>query len=1214
MLKNLLFIILYLMVFSVAFSQGSLTLKHLSTHFTDVFDEGAAEIATYDAGSKRLFYTNANANSIGVLDITNPASIVSVDTLSMAAYGAGVTSVDAYNGVVAAAVFAAAVDGKGKVLFIQASNGNILKEVEVGFLPDMLTFTHDGSKLLVANEGQPNDDYTIDPVGSVSIIDLSNGVANASVTDVTFEAFNDKKAYIINKGIRIFGPNASVAQDLEPEYITIISDNSKAYVSMQENNALAVIDIAQAKVLDLLPLGFKDHSKGQPTLKQFFLNELVPDWPTLGTPGYGGGQDPVLLGGFSGMYYDAAQSTADKYVFYLIPDRGPNDEAITRTTVTPVAPQSLRPYKLPNFQTRFVKISLDVPTGKVSLDEQILLKQADGTPLTGKGNVPGKDEVPVTYSDPNTPFGDTSFLGNNGVAYHLLEYDQFSGDLEGIFRDKQGNFWTGDENRPAIDRYSPGGVLLNRYIPQGTKAQVLTEGIFFSEYGEGTSNNKYLEIFNAGKQPVNLSDYLLVNCSNGCESEGVFEFDNSAVWQNKTLASGDVFVIAHPSAQPNILAKADTTFTFLSNGNDWYAILKKADSTLVDQIGLPVSAAPAGGWDVAGVTEATKDRTMIRKHYILKGNTDWQASAGQDSVRSEWLVKAQPTIDYVSPTLGTHMEYGEETLPPVYIKRWSNRGFEAIAYDSLNNIVYAFIQSPIENPNNSVRNKTDVLRILGISAEDGTPVNEYVYLLDRNKEAGFSLDRVDKIGDAVYTGNGKFLVLERDSGTPSQGRVAQKFVFEIDITHATNILGTDLSNKTTSSGANDKTLEMMSADDLAAAGIRPAFKHKVLNLPSLGYTPSDKAEGITLLPDGSIAVINDNDFGIAGAGVSDISSLGIITFGNNNGLDASDRDNAVNIARHPVLGMYMPDAIASFTFEGRTFIATANEGDSRDYDGFSEESRVSGITLDTTVFPNAAALQGNAVLGRLTVTKATGDIDDDTDHDRIYAFGSRSFSIFDEYGNLVYDSGDDFEQITSALFPADFNSDNAENGSFDNRSDNKGVEPEAIAVINYKDRVYALIGFERLGGVMMYDITYPYAPFYVSYTSTRDFMAEVTSRAAGDLGVEGITYIPAEESPNGMALVVTSNEVSGTVSIFTLDEVVGTKNRNEQAIQWSVFPNPAGSDLYTTHISDFVVFNMMGQRQMTASQTNHIQIGNLPAGIYVVTDMQLGVSKTFVKK
>ena len=259
-----------------------------------------------------------------------------------------------------------------------------------------------------------------------------------------------------------------------------------------------------------------------------------------------------------------------------------------------------------------------------------------------------------------------------------------------------------------------------------------------------------------------------------------------------------------------------------------------------------------------------------------------------------------------------------------------------------------------------------------------------------------------------------------------------------------------------------------------------------------------------------------------------------------NALDASDREMSsslgkINIAQWPVQGMYMPDAISSYNYRGDTFIVTANEGDSRDYAGYSEEARVKDLTLDPTVFPNAADLKRDAQIGRLKTTKANGDTDGDGDVDVIYTYGGRSFSIRNSRGELVFDSGSDFETRLAALLPGQFNSSHDSNSSFDSRSDDKGPEPEGVALGNIRDRIYAFIGLERIGGIMVYDVTNPYAPEYVTYINNRNFSVAANTAAAGDLGPEGLTFIPVGKSPINKPLLVVGNEVSGTTTIFQID-------------------------------------------------------------------------------
>jgi hypothetical protein len=174
----------------------------------------------------------------------------------------------------------------------------------------------------------------------------------------------------------------------------------------------------------------------------------------------------------------------------------------------------------------------------------------------------------------------------------------------------------------------------------------------------------------------------------------------------------------------------------------------------------------------------------------------------------------------------------------------------------------------------------------------------------------------------VYAGAGRFFVLERDSSTPDQPNIGHKYIFEIDITLATNLLENGAPTP-----VEGKTWEQHSAEDLNAQGVMPVWKRKVTNLPTLGYLPSDKAEGLALMENGSLAVANDNDF--TQAGFPDLT-LGIIHFGKNNAMDASDRDDGIHITNWPTLGMYMPDTIGSYKYGEEIFLVTANEGDSRD--------------------------------------------------------------------------------------------------------------------------------------------------------------------------------------------------------------------------------------------------------------------------------------------
>lgn len=258
-----------------------------------------------------------------------------------------------------------------------------------------------------------------------------------------------------------------------------------------------------------------------------------------------------------------------------------------------------------------------------------------------------------------------------------------------------------------------------------------------------------------------------------------------------------------------------------------------------------------------------------------------------------------------------------------------------------------------------------------------------------------------------------------------------------------------------------------------------------------------------------------------------------------NALDASNKDNAINIQTWPVKGMYQPDAIATYEVNGKTYLVTANEGDSRDYDGFSEEKRVKELTLGNGLLKPNAFLQEDDQLGRLKITTAppAGKRSHKSDHvyTQLFSYGARSFSVWDSEGSLLFDSGDDFEQIVSIEIPDFFNANNDDN-EFDNRSDDKGPEPEGLTLGEIGGRTYAFIGLERVGGIMVYDVTDPVSPTFVEYVNNRDFTEDPETGSPKDLGPEGLLFIPGTASPSEQPLLVVANEVSGTTTIYAISD------------------------------------------------------------------------------
>jgi len=170
---------------------------------------GAAEITAFDEKTNRLFAVNNSAvNKIDVIDITNPAAPKLVGSISMQPYGGLVNSVDVRDGKLAAAIESINKQANGKVVVFDTETLRPLKTILVGALPDMVTYSKDGNFILTANEGEPNDSYTDDPIGSVSIINVKN---NYSVSNIDFAGFAGKLAELSSKGFRVFGPGLSLA-------------------------------------------------------------------------------------------------------------------------------------------------------------------------------------------------------------------------------------------------------------------------------------------------------------------------------------------------------------------------------------------------------------------------------------------------------------------------------------------------------------------------------------------------------------------------------------------------------------------------------------------------------------------------------------------------------------------------------------------------------------------------------------------------------------------------------------------------------------------------------------------------------------------------------------------------------------------------------------------------------------------------------------------
>ena len=378
----------------------------------------------------------------------------------------------------------------------------------------------------------------------------------------------------------------------------------------------------------------------------------------------------------------------------------------------------------------------------------------------------------------------------------------------------------------------------------------------------------------------------------------------------------------------------------------------------------------------------------------------------------------------------------------------------------------------------------------------------------------------------TFTPNGDFLLVANE-GQPTQDYLVdpEGSVSLIDLRGGVGAaVVTDIGFSAFNTATLDSSIRIFGPGANVAQDLEPE---------DIAVSHDSKTAWVTLQENNAIATIDLKTrqvTALKGLGFKDHSVDG-------QGLDAS-KDSAALVKNWPVFGVYMPDAIATLRAGNQTLLVTANEGDVREYDGLNaagrEDVEIEDIALDPTAFPDAVNLKNSAVgIGKLKVTSFNGDTDGDADYDELYSFGARSFSIWSTAGQLVFDSGDDLEEITKAAYPNNFNASNT-NNTLDDRSDDKGPEPEGVTVALLFGRTYIFVMLERIGGIVVYEAGNPAAPTFVQYINTRNFGAPGNTAAAGDRGAEAARVVPAELSPNGKPLLIVSNEVSGSLRVFEI--------------------------------------------------------------------------------
>jgi hypothetical protein len=1107
----------------------AVSLNHIGS-----FNVGAvAEIVAYDPISQRLFTSNSEDNQLEIVDFSDPANPSSITSVGLNVFGGGINSVDVNNGVVAVAVEGNDTGVAGKVLFFD-TNGTFINSVEVGFLPDMLLFSPDGTRLLTANEGEPNDDYTVDPVGSVSIIDLTPGINNLSNTDVTtvdLSVFNGQEAALTEAGVRLFGPGASVAQDLEPEYIAISQDGTTAFASCQENNAVILIDIASGTATDILPLGYKDWSAEGIVLDAsnespdvFFAN-----WPILGmyqpdavTTFSVGGQE-YLITANEGDARDYDGFTEEFRVgdeeIQLDPDAFPHaaylkeDVLLGRLRITAANGDTdgdgdydeLYAYGGRSFSI------WNASTGELVYDsgsELELITAAD--PVFGAiFNTTDDENEFKNRSDDKGPEPEAVTVGMvNGKPYGFIALERIGGIMV---------YDLSDPTTPQFIQYintrtvaTEGGDLAPEDVifipaedsPNGTNMLVASY--------EVSGTLAAFEIQSASTVSF-ATESAIVEEGSGLVSFPIIVEQVGALTGTATI---DV-IAASTAADGEDYVLTSTTINFEANDNtDQLIELDILDNTdlggryLILEINQEAST--------VGIGE--NGRFIL----LIQDNDDIAPVASSDPyVQLNHL----GSFDLGGDSVAEIVAYDGESKR-LFVTNSENNTIEAINYSDPANLTVDFTLF-LELVGNSVNSVAVSNGIVAVAVEgDNTEDNGFVVFFDTEGN-DLGIIPVGVLPDMVtFTPDGN-TVLTANEGEPNDD-------YTIDPEGSVSII--DISN-----GVANATVNTIGFADFNSQQANLIEQGVRIFGPGATVAQDLEPEYITVSDDGAFAYVvcqENNALAIVDLSAQMVSNILPLGFKDWTAegvtMDASDRSGDIFFANWPINGIYQPDAIDYFSTGGAGYLITANEGDARDYDGYSEEFRVKDdeIQLDPDAFPNAEYLKEDALLGRLKITAANGDTDGDGDYDELYAYGGRSFSIWNATtGELVYDSGNDIEQITAAdpVYGAIFNTTDDEN-EFKNRSDDKGPEPEAVITAEIDGGQYAFIALERVGGVMVYNVTDPAAPVFLQYINTRS-----VDDVGGDLAPEGIAFIPADASPSGKPLLSVSYEVSGSIAMFELE-------------------------------------------------------------------------------
>lgn len=869
-------------------AQGNspISLSHLSSFSVDPNADATAEISAYDPLSKHLFTTNIEQNRLEIIDFKNPAALSKIASIDIGVYGGGINSVAFSNGAVAVAVDDTLITNPGKIVFFN-TDGAFLSQVIVGALPDHVNFTADGSKLLVANEGEPATDYSVDPEGSVSVIDMTPGagaLTQANVTNIGFTQFDADIDALRAAGVRIFGPTNSVSQNVEPEYITASDDGKTAWVTLQEANAMAVIDLENNVVTAIVPLGLKDWrdfsldaSDQAPgiffnnwNIKGMYQPDAIAHWNS-------GGSEYLITANEGDVrewdaYAEIVRLSASAYKLdsAAFPDAAylKRAELLGRLNVTTATGDTDGDGdfdEIHAFGGRSISI-WNAATGALvwdSGDELERITAADPT-FGSIFNASHENNNFKNRSDDKGPEPEGIALGTiEGHNYAFTALERIGGVM--VY----------DVTNPTTPEFVQ---WINTRTPSTYGGDQGAEGIIFIPKNESPNGRNLLVVSNEISGSISVFQIDIDKTQTGEYSLTQYSFDNLppiGVYGD-TIREGGISGLMYRDGSfrfigdrgPNAdainhpLSGGQTTLVFPfpdyapkvwqvrpENGQlivEDFDFVKRPDGTGASGLPLPAGQGNTGevAWSDTLATVVANDPWGLDSEGITQDNE------GNFWICDEYGVSIWK-LDHNFKVLNRYTPFPHELedlpLDTLLGKRRANRGLEGITYTP-NGKIFAIIQSPTDNPNTATGNTSRIHRLVELDPATGA-MRTFVYV--HEPELGQIRSRDWKLGDLIAINNEEFLTVEH----AERNGWNSKNIYKFSIANATPVTGNNF---------NGNTLEQLNQAGLAANGIIPVQKEFFADLLELGWERQhDKPEGLAILNDSTFAVINDNDFGIA---------------------------------------------------------------------------------------------------------------------------------------------------------------------------------------------------------------------------------------------------------------------------------------------------------------------------------------------------------------